>query len=214
MFVHPDRSGSNSLSVAAVQMVDGKPTITDAVQLIVSKCPACHRLVVLMNANDPETNQYKEIMAWPLGTKRPPVPPEVPQPIREDYLESARVLPFSAKASAALSRRCLQHVLIDAGKTKAGKLEKQIDEVLPNLPGDIGSNLDYARRIGNFGAHPEKSDITGMIVEVEPGEAEWNLDVLDGLFDHYYARPAREKKKREEFDKKLKQMGKQPISNP
>ena len=29
-----------------------------------------------------------------------------------------------------------------------------------------------------FGAHPIKSTSTGEIVEVEPGEAQWNLDAV------------------------------------
>lgn len=35
-----------------------------------------------------------------------------------------------------------------------------------------------------------KSQKTGQIVDVEPGEAEWTLDVLDALFDFYLVQPA------------------------
>ena len=37
--------------------------------------------------------------------------PEVPKPIAADYVEACQVLPLSAKASAALARRCLQAML-------------------------------------------------------------------------------------------------------
>ena len=170
------------------------------------------QLVTLINPHNAQTGESLEIMAWPIGTRRPPVPPEVPCSIREDYDEAARVLPYSAKASAALSRRCLQHVLKDAGKTKADWLAEQIEEVRQNLPDEIAGNLDYVRVIGKFAAHPEKSKATGEIVDIEPGEAEWNLDILDSLFDRYYARPARDKRMRDEFDKRLMGMGKQPVS--
>jgi hypothetical protein len=169
-------------------------------------------LVTLVNPKHPQTGELLEIMAWPIGTRRPPVPPEVPRSIRDDYEEAARVLPHSAKASAALSRRCLQHVLKEAAKTKADWLAQQIDEVKTILPPDIASNLDYVRTIGKFAVHPEKSKVTGEIVDVESGEADWNLDVLDSLFDLYYARPAHDKKVREEFDKKLEKMGKTPVA--
>ncbi len=188
------------------------PAIKDKLSVETSECAACHRLIALMKVCDPHTGKETEMLAWPLGSRRPPVPPEVPQAIREDYEEAARVLPFSTKASAALSRRCLQHVLKDAAKTKSDWLAQQINEVQSNLPTDIGQNLDYVRTIGKFAAHPEKDKATGEIIDVEPGEAEWNLDVLDALFDHYYTRPAREKKKREEFDKKLVSFGKEPVT--
>jgi len=207
------KSDSQELPWISCKSTD-KSEVVDEVHLIVSKCPICKKLIVLMNARDPQTNTLQEIMAWPLWSSRPPIPANVPESIREDYEEAARVLPFSAKASAALSRRCLQHILIEAGKAKSDILEKQIDEVRPILPRDLGDNLHYVRKISNFAAHPEKNKATGIIIDVEPGEAEWNLDVIDGLFGYFYERPAREQKRRSDFDAKLAAMGKRPISNP
>ncbi len=40
-------------------------------------------------------------------------------------------------------------------------------------------------------AHPNKSTATGEYREVEPGEAEWTLDVLEALFDHFFVGPPR-----------------------
>jgi hypothetical protein len=66
-------------------------------------------------------------------------------------------------------------------------LSKEIQEVLDSrkLPTEIGENLDAVRNIGNFAAHPLKSTSTGEILDVEPDEAEWNLEVLDQLIDFY-----------------------------
>ena len=50
--------------------------------------------------------------------------------------------------------------------------------------------LDAVRNIGNFAAHPIKSLGSGEIMDVEPGEAEWSLDVLKELFGFYFVRPA------------------------
>ena len=118
------------------------------------------------------------------------------------------MLPFSPKASAALSRRCLQTVLREAGQTKAKDLSAQINEVFPTLPTNIAPNVDAIRVVGNFAAHPMKSEATGAIIDLEPGEAEWNLDVLDSLFDYYYVRPVLEQKKRDAINAKLKEAGK------
>jgi len=135
-----------------------------------------------------------------------PVAPEVRESdaeVADDFVEACMVLPFSPKASAALSRRCLQQVLAKkAGAT--GDLYDQIQEVVDSkqLPSHVAENLDYVRVIGNFAAHASKSKTTGKIVAVEPGEAEWNLDVLESLFDFYYVLPAKAKVKRDALEQK------------
>ncbi|MBA4365228.1 MAG: hypothetical protein C0398_04370 [Coprothermobacter sp.] len=148
---------------------------------------------------------------YPLGSLRDPVPPEVPPAIKEDYDEAAQILSLSPKGSAALSRRCLQAVLVDEGGAKKKNLGDQIDEVTPSIPAYLGEVLDQVRVIGNFSAHPLKDTNSGAIIEVEPGEAEWNLDVLDGLFDFYYVKPATSKRMRAQLDKKLTAAGKPTI---
>ncbi|MGD1090046.1 MAG: hypothetical protein ABR955_15180 [Verrucomicrobiota bacterium] len=68
--------------------------------------------------------------------------------------------------------------------------------------------MDAIRIVGNFAAHPIKSKASGEIIEVETGEAEWNLDVLESMFDFYFTQPALLKKKRDALNAKLKEAGK------
>ena len=119
----------------------------------------------------------------------------------------------SPKASAALSRRTLQLLLRDVAAVKPSDLSKEIDEVLASnaLPSHLAKAIDAVRQLGNFAAHPIKSTNTGEIVDVEPGEAEWLLDVIEGLFDFYFVQPALLERKREELDKKLAEAGKPPM---
>jgi len=155
-----------------------------------------------------------EISIWPfLSERRPLCPFEVPANIAKDYLEARLVLPLSPKASAALSRRCLQNLLRDAAKVKPSDLSKEIQEVIDGgkLPSQLADSIDSIRNIGNFAAHPIKSKSTGEIVDVEPEEAEWNLDVLESLFDFYYVQPAKVAKKREALNAKLSEAGKPPM---
>ena len=151
------------------------------------------------------------ILVRPKGTLRPPCPTDVPVEIAADYKEACLVLQDSPKASAALSRRCLQNLLRAAAGVKAGELSSEIDQVIPKLPSYLAEAIDAIRHTGNFAAHPLKSQQTGMIVPVEPGEAEWSLDVLEQLFDFYYVQPAVLAKKREEMNKKLQEAGKPPM---
>ena len=150
-------------------------------------------------------------LVWPAAISRSSLPTGVPDDIANDYREAALVLPLSEKASAALSRRCLQSLLREAAKTKSKDLADQIEEVLPTLPGYLQQQLDAVRNIGNFAAHPQKSKATGEIIDVEAGEAEWNLDVLDLLFDFYYEQPRIAQEKRDALNKKLAAAAKPPM---
>jgi hypothetical protein len=54
----------------------------------------------------------------------------------------------------------------------------------------------------------------GEIVDVEPGEAEWTLEILDNLFDFYYVQPMQYAKKRAALTSKLRETGKPPMKGP
>ena len=148
----------------------------------------------------------------PKSSTRPPCPTEVPKQFASDYSEACIVLPDSAKAAAALGRRCLQNLLRDhvGIKVKGGNLADEIQSVIDSskLPSDLTESIDAIRNVGNFAAHPMKSQHSGEILDVEPGEAEWTLDVLEDLFDFYFVRPEQRRKKREALDLKLKEAGK------
>lgn len=146
-------------------------------------------------------------MIYPLGTTRPPCPSEVPEAIAQDYKEACLVEQYSKKAAAALARRCLQTMLHDQG-IKKKDLNQEIEEAITKLPSHLSEAIDAIRHIGNFAAHPIKYQHTGEIVEVESGEAEWSLDVLEQLFDFYYVAPKNLVLKRKALNKKLKEAGK------
>ena len=92
-------------------------------------------------------------------------------------------------------------------------MAKEIQEVLDSgkLPSHLAESIDAVRNLGNFAAHPLKSQHTGEIIDVNPGEAEWNLDVLESLFDFYFVQPAVLKAKRDALNAKLKEAGKPPM---
>lgn len=188
----------------------------EALELIMAACPGCGRVIVSVwpghydEDSDLFHRESKGYTLWPSTTSRLPVPSEVPTHIASDYNEAAAVLPYSSKASAALSRRCLQALLRDKGYHQHD-LAHQIDVVLSSLPTYIAENVDHIRNIGNFAAHPMKSQASGEIVEVELGEAEWNLDVLDELFDFFYVQPAVAQRKRDALNAKLQAAGKPPM---
>jgi hypothetical protein len=176
------------------------------------QCPECNGSILYLYKNF-GGGPTQSFLVYPRSSSRP-VPAEVTDPYRQDFVEACMVLPFSPKASAALSRRCLQAILRDkAGATKKDLFD-QIEEVAGSgkVPSHIAVDLHAVRNIGNFAAHPQKSTASGAILDVEPGEAEWNLDVLESLFDFYFVQPALSAKRKAELNKKLKEAGKPEIT--
>lgn len=175
-------------------------------------CPSCQKAIIFLENAELETATITSSLVHPKSAGRPSAPPEVPPEIAEDFNEACVVLADSPKASAALSRRCLQGLLRGHGFDQHD-LAKAIDAILATkqLPSWLASSLDAVRNIGNFAAHPMKDTNSGAILPVEPHEAEWNVDVLDGLFDFFYVSPAREQAKIAALNAKLALAGKPPI---
>ena len=154
------------------------------------------------------TQSINRIFHPKVGTRY--VAPEVPKEFAEDFTEACLVLADSPKASAALSRRCLQNLIHNIEKIKERDLNQEIQKLLDSnkLPSEIASALDSIRIIGNFAAHPIKFQHSGEIADVEAGEAEWSLETVEALFDFYFVRPAALQAKKDALNKKLAAAGK------
>ncbi len=153
-------------------------------------------------------------LVHPPGRSRPTVDSEaIPQALKEDYLEACEVLEISPKASAVLSRRVLQGILKEQG-CDSRNLHQQIIDVLAQdgpaaLPGSLRDTIDVIRHFGNFSAHPITQETTLQLVDVEPDEAEWCLQIVEELFRHYYVEPDRLRKKIGETGAKIEAHGKE-----
>jgi len=187
--------------------------------LLYFKCPSCSRFVCglkkeykIYNEDGNYTGKTKTefILVRPKVTARSSLPDSVPEKYSKDYSEACLVLSDSPKASATLSRRCLQNLLREVVKVKPSNLSNEIEEVIKSgkLPPHLSNSIDAVRNYGNFAAHPIKSEKAGEIIDVEPGEAEWLLEVLEGLFEFYFVQPAILKAKKDALNKKLKDAGK------
>jgi hypothetical protein len=203
--------------IHATENILSKQTDYDGTWVMVSfVCPACFRIILKLRHFSPNkvdgahSIQEPDLLVRPRIANRNPTPIEVPELYARDYTQACLVLTDSPMASAALSRRCLQHIIREVLKIKERDLATEIQKVIDEskLPSDILENIDAIRSIGNFAAHPIKSNSSGEIVEVEPGEAEWNLDVLEMLFDNLFVAPELRRKKKEALNLKLKDAGK------
>lgn len=142
-----------------------------------------------------------------------PLSQDIPKDYADEYEESYSVIDESPKASAALSRRCLQRLLEDKAHVKKNDLAHEIKEILDSkqLSTPLANAIDAIRNFGNFAAHPLKFQVTGEIVDVEPGEAQWCLEVLEMLFDFYFVQPAEFQRRKNALNQKLTNLGKPPM---
>jgi len=192
------------------------------IQLLHSFCPQCDEMIVMIkegkyvkgtSGGELITNVSRQEIVYPKTLLPKALDSSIPAKLRNDYIEAYSVQEISPKASAAISRRLLQHILREEYKIKKGSLDKEIEEFihLGKIPSHITDAVDAIRNVGNFAAHPLKDTNTGEIVEVEPGEAEWLLEVIDALFDFTFVQPEKIKDRRDKLNQKLASMSKPPL---
>jgi hypothetical protein len=149
--------------------------------------------------------------------KRAPrsIDPLVPEKFSKPYIRASLILEDAPDMSGVLSRRILQDLLEKYASRSEYKLEERIDKFIEDSthPSNVKDNLHHLRDIGNFGAHTKANKETGEVVEVGAEEAEWTLDVIDGLFDYFIVGPEKNRERREAWEKKRGPLN-QPIRKP
>jgi hypothetical protein len=189
----------------------------------------CQELVIRLQEGYSVTGELddftplQERIVRPSGAARA-VAPEVPEPYRSDYLEAADILDQSPRMSAVLSRSVLADVLEKYGGFTQRATTARIDAFANDetAPSELRKNAHFLRAMGDFSAHtitpkpdsvdsgePDIDHAQRIVVTRE--EAEWTLDVLDGLFDYYIIAPARNRAMREGMSRKIEDAGRKPI---
>lgn len=168
--------------------------------VIVCPNPTCKRFMLRVAL---ESGHYvatafqpgKEITSWQLvpAAAMRNIPDYVPQQIRDDYREACLIRDLSPKASATLSRRCLQGMIRDFWGVRKNRLVDEIDALHDKVDPVTWQAINAVRKIGNIGAHMEK-DIN-LVIDVEPIEAGLLIGLIETLISEWYvARQAREER--------------------
>ncbi|MCW7543046.1 DUF4145 domain-containing protein [Aurantimonas litoralis] len=122
-----------------------------------------------------------------------PQPECVPKALVDDYEEACLIRELSPKASATLSRRCLQGMIRDFCDIRKRTLFEEVNELRRRLDKGTAPQgvehetveaFDAVREVGNIGAHMER-DIN-VIIDVDPGEAQTLIELIEMLFDEWY----------------------------
>jgi hypothetical protein len=143
------------------------------------------RVTYLQNAG-PDWKNEELLETWKLipPSAAKVFPDYVPQAIRDDYLEACLIRDLSPKASATLSRRCLQGIIRGYWGVSKVRLVDEIEAIKDKTDALTWEAIDAVRKIGNIGAHMEK-DIN-VIVDVDPKEAQLLIGLIEGLIKDWY----------------------------
>lgn len=175
-----------------------------AINTIVTVCPnsECGEYSLTLSLHDNKLNgpYYKDLNAkkqWRLlpATRSKPMPPYIPAAITADYEEACAINILSPKASATLSRRCLQGMIRDYFGIRKNRLIDEIEAIKDKVDPSTWAAIDAVRQIGNIGAHMEK-DID-LIIDIDPEEADLLINLVESLVqDWYVVRHQREERLR------------------
>jgi hypothetical protein len=165
-----------------------------------ARCPICDRLIVSLC-----TKEGCTYPAWPVSSGRPRLSEDVPTQYATEYHTASQIIFYSPEASAAISRRLLHRFLathIDAG---SGGLLEQIRRaaVSTRLPSYLQEALETLVRVAKLDSDSGKSLRPEALAPVQPGEAEWLLDVLQPLFELHFVQPARLRRKQGKLEEEI-----------
>ena len=117
--------------------------------LILSVCASCRETAVW----------FSEDLVYPPSTLAPHPNADLPDGIREDYIEAADILWRSPRGAAALLRLCIDKLCAHLGKSNKTLNENIRTLVANGLSEEVQQALDIVRVIGNNAVHPGELDL-------------------------------------------------------
>lgn len=163
-------------------------------------CPNCDEFIVIVEHGEKYEETQSDDEAYEIDSTKIVFPKfatgrtledGIPEKYSKNFREAEQVLEISPKASATLSRYLLQLILHEELHIKKKNLEEELNELATQkiVSVNLAKMLQVFRKVANFGAHPKKSSNSNEIIEVEKGEAEIILDLLEELFDCIFVKP-------------------------
>ncbi len=144
-------------------------------------CPTCNKVSFV--AKGKKLLENITVPLYPNSLAKQ-FPEYIPKAIREDYKEAYSILNLSPKASATLSRRCLQGMIRDFYGITKDRLIDEINALQGIIPVSQWNAINALRSIGNIGAHMEKD--VNIVIDVEPDEAQKLLKLIELLINKWY----------------------------
>ena len=159
------------------------PYDESCIEIVFFHCPNCNQYTILANGAGSAVKDIGTINIRPISQAKM-FPDYIPLAIRQDYTEACAIVYLSPKASATLSRRCLQGMIRDFWNIQESNLSKAISQLEGLIPAQQWTVINGLRRLGNIGAHMEK-DIN-LIVDIDPCEAQKLIKLIEHLLEQWY----------------------------
>ena len=166
-------------------------------KILAVQCPNCSK-VSFYAFYDGSEMPKRTVNIYPIS-KAKQFPVYIPLQIRQDYEEAYAILSLSPKASATLSRRCLQGMIRDFWGITKNNLASEIDALQDKIPAAQFTAIDALRKLGNIGAHMEKD--VNTIVDIEPEEAQKLILLIEMLLKQWYIERHEQEKLYEDITK-------------
>lgn len=151
-------------------------------EVVMMLCPNCENKSYWINGIS-ETHSSVRSQIFPKSRAKK-FPDYIPMQLIEDYEEAYSILELSPKASATLSRRCLQGIIRNFHDVKPGTLNNEINQLKDIIPKSQYEVLHSLRKLGNIGAHLEED--VSLIIEIKADEAEKLIKLIEYLFEKWY----------------------------
>ncbi len=145
-------------------------------------CAACGKYTVSVEGFGKEVDFTKK-QIFPVSDVMH-YPEYIPEQIRKDYEEACAIKNLSPKASATLSRRCLQGMIRDFWQIEENTLYKEIESLENKVDPSQKQILHALRKLGNIGAHHD-NDVS-KIIDIEPDEADKMIKIIELLINEWY----------------------------
>lgn len=180
----------------------------DGFSILYGFCPECENLIIKLlhgkkcvhedftGIDFVLQNKDREDIIYPKFPNTKTLSQYIPEKYAQVYKESEQVNNISPRASATLSRYLLQMILHEELKISKKNLAEEIEELetKSNVPTELITMLQVMRKVANFGAHPKKSTNSNEIIDVEKGESDVMLELINQLFDFVFVRPKMQQK--------------------
>lgn len=135
--------------------------------IIIAKCQACQEYSIWLTDNKTihenkaiSVLENSEKLLYPIKILGVPSPnQDMPDDVKEIYIEASEILDKSPRSSAALSRLAIEK-LVDHLKAEGKDLNNKIGYLVrQGMPIEIQQMLDSVRVVGNNAVHPGQIDL-------------------------------------------------------
>jgi hypothetical protein len=140
------------------------------------------RIVQLNN----RAQEMHQLFAWQLlpESEAKTFPDYIPEKLRQDYHEACLLKSKSPRASAVISRKCIQGILRDFCGVKGSNLADEVDSLKGKIDNTSWQAIDIARQFGSINYYMGQD--VNIMIDVEPDEASLLIWLTETLFEEFY----------------------------